>query len=237
MTIREYFQRSKSYSESILFILPLLVLYEIGIAFSGAEVENAAGAIMKTPLQAFGKNATLVFNLVVGLIFVIAFFKASAGEEFDFRIFVPMFLESLLYALLLQPLVAVVMRHVLPFALAQPLGEVKGLLVRIMLAMGAGVYEEIVYRMILLSLLYYIFRKSFQFRESIAGAMSILLASLIFAAMHYVGVFGDALLATSFLFRFLCGLILSSIFIFRGLGIAVYAHALYDFIYVVWPNA
>jgi len=237
MTIKEYLERSKSYAESILFILPLLVLYEIGIALSGSGVENAAGAIMKTPLQVFGRDATLVFNVIVGLAFVVALFAASSGREFDFRIFVPMFLEGLLYGLLLQPIASLIMRKVLRIGLALPAERVKDLFVQVTLAIGAGVYEEIVYRLILLSLLFYIFRKSFEMREGIAAALSIVLASLIFAGMHYVGVLGDELLATSFQFRFLCGLMLSTIFIFRGLGIAVYTHALYDVIYVVWPNA
>ena len=234
MTIPEYFQRSKSYAESILFILPLLILYEVGIALSGAGVENAAGAIMKTPLHFFGKNAALVFNVLVAIVFVVALFGASSGRKLEFRIFVPMFLESLLYALLLHPLVGFVMAKVMPFALAPGMEGVRALFVRVVLAIGAGVYEEIVYRLLLLSLLFYVFRKSFEIRESIAATLSIVTASLIFAAMHYIGGFGDTFMASSFVFRFLCGLALSSLFIFRGLGIAVYTHAIYDFIYIVW---
>ncbi|MEW6355136.1 MAG: CPBP family intramembrane glutamic endopeptidase [Planctomycetota bacterium] len=234
MTIREYFQRSKSYAESILFILPLLVLYEVGIALSGTGVENAAGAIMKTPMHLFGKNATLVFNVVVALVFVVALFGACSGRKLEFRIFVPMFLESLLYALLLHPMVGFIIAKVVPFALASGMEEARVFFVKIVLAIGAGVYEEIVYRLLLLSLLFYVFRKSFEIRESIAATLTILIASLIFAGMHYVGGFGDSLMASSFVFRFLCGLALSSLFIFRGLGIAVYTHALYDFIYVIW---
>ena len=46
--------------------------------------------------------------------------------------------------------------------------------------------------------------------------------------MHYTGAIGDSFSVHSFLFRFVAGIILSAIFIFRGLGIAVYTHATYD---------
>jgi hypothetical protein len=50
--------------------------------------------------------------------------------------------------------------------------------------------------------------------------------------MHYIGVAGDSFSMSSFLFRTVAGFILSAIFIFRGLGIAVYTHAIYNILII-----
>ena len=50
--------------------------------------------------------------------------------------------------------------------------------------------------------------------------------------MHYIGMAGDSFSVGTFLFRAVAGVILSAIFIFRGLGIAVYTHAIYDILII-----
>jgi hypothetical protein len=60
-------------------------------------------------------------------------------------------------------------------------------------------------------------------------------AALLFTAMHYVGTLGDVFTNANFTFRALSGVILSAIFLFRGLGIAVYTHAIYDVLSVIKP--
>jgi hypothetical protein len=50
--------------------------------------------------------------------------------------------------------------------------------------------------------------------------------------MHYIGMTGDSFSMSSFLFRAVAGFILSAIFVFRGLGIAVYTHVIYDILII-----
>ncbi len=52
--------------------------------------------------------------------------------------------------------------------------------------------------------------------------------SLAFSAWHYTGALGDGFEMSSFVFRAVCGLILTAIFAFRGFAPAVWTHALYD---------
>lgn len=99
------------------------------------------------------------------------------------------------------------------------------------LSLGAGLYEELFFRVILVSLLIFIF-KMFTTNEPVATSLSIVSAALIFSGVHYVGFYGDTFTLHSFLFRFLFGLGLNLIYVKRGFGIAAWTHAVYDLIVV-----
>jgi membrane protease YdiL (CAAX protease family) len=94
---------------------------------------------------------------------------------------------------------------------------------------GAGVYEEVLFRLALIPLLAGLLRALGDSpRGSLWGAA--VAASLIFSAAHYRAFtqVGDAFSWDTFLFRFAAGMIFSAIFIYRGFGISAGAHTLYD---------
>jgi hypothetical protein len=51
---------------------------------------------------------------------------------------------------------------------------------------------------------------------------------VLFSGAHYVGPLGDSFALPSFTFRFLFGLALNVLFLWRGFGVAAWTHALYD---------
>ncbi len=232
--MNSYFSRSKSLANSFLFILPLLILYEVGIAMQGAGIKNAADVIVKTPLVLFGKNGSLIFNsLVIVFLFVSVFY---IEKEYRFRslIFIPMFLESMVYSLFMgYALGFIVYKILFPYVLAKPFST--DMWMGIILSVGAGVYEEIVFRLLLLTVLYYLLVTLLKIHKPVSAIMSILLGALIFTCMHYVGTLSDTFTYTNFSFRLLAGIFLSAVFMFRGLGIAVYTHAIYDVLSVLKP--
>lgn len=95
------------------------------------------------------------------------------------------------------------------------------------LSLGAGLYEELFFRVILVGGLSYLLI-SFFTKRAIAYAIAALIAALIFSGVHYIGQYGDSFTLGSFLFRFLFGLALNVIYVTRGFGIAAWTHALYD---------
>lgn len=251
--LKNYLSISQSLANSFLFILPLMVLYEVAIPLSGSSVKNTADVIVKTPLEIFGRNGALIFNLIIMCIFFYAAFhlekevgaSASSGQHvpLSFRIYTLMFLESAIYALLLGKASQFLVNQFITFASlstglsstlsgSSPAPHITlpgGMgYVGIILSIGAGVYEEIVFRLLLLSALYFLFVKICKINDGIGGFLSIVMGAIIFSSIHYIGALSDTFTVESFLFRFMAGLILSTIFIFRGLGIAVYTHALYD---------
>ncbi len=104
---------------------------------------------------------------------------------------------------------------------------------KVMLALGAGVYEELVFRVLLVSLIAVIARRIFSLRPVLSATVAVVCSALIFATFHYVGPYGDPLRLDSFMFRFIGGLAFSALYVTRGFGITAWTHALYDLLTLV----
>ncbi len=232
--MKDYFVRSKNLQKSFLFILPLLVLYEIGIILYGSEVKNAADVLVKSPLGVFGENAALIFNSLVVVFSFCSLFYIERKNRFNCRIFLPMFLESTIYALLLGYGVMFLVYRFLPLA-SMGLGT-QSLAGGIIISIGAGIYEEIFFRLLLLGGLCFAFIKVGKLSTFVGTSLGIVLSAAVFSAMHYIGATSDSFSTHSFLFRYMAGIILAVIFALRGLGIVVYTHAIYDVLVVLRAN-
>ncbi|KKO19540.1 MAG: hypothetical protein DCC43_14695 [Candidatus Brocadia sp.] len=232
--MESYYLRSKNIANSFLFILPLLALYEVGIALQGSSIKNASGVFIENFFTLFGKNGHLVFNSLVITFFLISIVYIEKKERLNFQTFVFMFFESMVYALFIGTVLGFFVYQILfPYALAQPFSM--NMWLGVILSIGAGVYEEIVFRLLLITALSFIFATLLKVSKPLSAVISIMTAALLFTAMHYVGTLGDVFTNANFTFRALSGVILSAIFLFRGLGIAVYTHAIYDVLSVIKP--
>jgi membrane protease YdiL (CAAX protease family) len=94
-------------------------------------------------------------------------------------------------------------------------------------AIGAGVHEELVFRLGALTLLVAMFtRASLDRRIAFLAALAI--STVLFAAAHHVGAYGEPFTLHAFAFRCVAGIAFALVFWFRSLAHAVYAHVLYD---------
>jgi len=93
--------------------------------------------------------------------------------------------------------------------------------------LGAGIYEELLFRLILLSSVAWALKRAgVKPRASIVTA--VVLVSLLFSAAHHVGPQGYPFNSFGFLFRTVAGVFFSILFICRGYGIAAGSHAGYN---------
>ena len=92
---------------------------------------------------------------------------------------------------------------------------------------GAGVYEEVMFRLLLVPAAFILFRM-FEFPAKWAAIMAAICTSFLFALAHHVGPSAEALNLFAFSFRAAAGLFFASIFLLRGFGITVGCHAAYD---------
>lgn len=242
-----------------MFALPLLLLYE-GLAAAlagtpGADVRNAADVALKTPFMLFsGARGSIAFfaTIIAVCVFLVARDLTRSRDRLRVRTFAWMLVESAVLALLLGVVVGTITRELLgvlalaggqyarPVASAlqrtapQDAVAQLGAGTKLMLALGAGLYEELLFRVILVggisSALAWIAGR----RTWLTSGIAAVAGALIFSAFHYVGQYGDRLQLASFTYRAIAGLVFSGLFLVRGFGITAWTHALYD-VYVMVP--
>jgi len=103
--------------------------------------------------------------------------------------------------------------------------------VQLMLSLGAGVYEELVFRAFLFAGSAYALEKLLNWNRPVSLLIVAVTSSFLFSMAHYMG--RESYTFYSALFRFLAGLVLCVIYRLRGLGIAAWSHALYDILVVL----
>ena len=114
--------------------------------------------------------------------------------------------------------------------------EALGPLDNFILSLGAGLYEELVFRLIFLGGAVLLITKFIEDKKQRAMAIigAVIFTSLVFSGIHYVGSMADTFTMYSFSFRFLAGVIFAVLFYARGFAVAVYTHAIYDVIVLVF---
>ncbi len=231
-----YLKLTRTHSYSLLFALPLLVLYEVGAVYiarvEGSHFRNGADVLLRTLFMIGGVEASLaVAGALIGIgATLIVLERRRRSVPLRISAFMGMTAESALYAAMLGLVLGTATEWMLGgFALAAGAADITSMSLPegLVLSLGAGLYEEIVFRVALVGGLFAIFRAS-GIVATRAGVFAVLLASLIFSSFHYIGPYGDAWAVSSFLFRFLAGLTFSALFLIRGFGITAWTHALYD---------
>lgn len=237
--MNRYLLFSKSAYYAVVGALPLLAAYELLILTSNegpVEVRNAADVLLRNLLGAFGLTPTQAYlAMILVLIVAIPVIKDRRVSLVP-RYFLFMLGEALLYSLVLGFVINLLLRPLLfavPGALAQAAGPialavpVQGGLAQIVgQSIGAGLFEEFLFRVILLNLLLMVTR--LVLAEWLSAVVAILAASFVFSLAHYIGPLGDAVEIHSFLFRWVAGLLFTVLYYLRGFGVTAYAHALYD---------
>ncbi len=213
---------------SLLFLLPWVALYE-GWAWSATHGGGAQRLVAHTALRNVFEWLGIVGFWVPAVVLVVALLVAQRHrrEGWQVRAYVLplMYVESALLALPLL-IAAGLFAAPVSFAGGSPGG-------RAMLAVGAGIYEELVFRCLLIAGLLWLARELANVRGERALALTALLAALVFALCHFEPVGADPFQWTSFWFRLCAGIYLGVVYLGRGLGIAAGAHAVFNAVLVL----
>jgi hypothetical protein len=111
--------------------------------------------------------------------------------------------------------------------LAAGLAE-QGLLARFVMSCGAGVWEEAVFRLLILGGLVALGHNVMGLRRPLAIAGALFLSAALFSAAHHIPPNGDPFRIGVFVYRLLAGVAFGLIYWWRGFAVAVYSHAFYD---------
>jgi hypothetical protein len=232
-----YWELSRSPRYSLTLALPLLALYEaLAEALdqaTGSGIRNGADALLKgLALTVMGPRGPLILGvvLVAGMLALIVRDRRRHPGGVRPGILAAMLAESAVLAVAFGVVVGMVTAQLLQALAALGAGQVAAmpLPAKLVVSLGAGLYEELVFRVLLVSGLLAVARRLFGWGRPAAAAFAVVTGALVFAAFHYVGPYGDALELPSFLFRTLAGLAFSGLYVTRGFGITAWTHALYD---------
>ena len=242
--IHRYHVLTKGLLYSFLTALPLFIIYEVLILLTAPTTEVvvriSVDVWFKQMLQLFGLDAlniSLFLVLIAGIFILIR----KRGELNDLRVsyFVVSLVESTIWAVLDALVSSTLTSWVLPGMAEQSVGSPVQLsyMQQLALSLGAGLYEELFFRVLLVGAFIWISNKWFGAKSWASYTSAILLSAVLFSAVHYTGNMGDPFTMNSFLFRFIFGVILNGIYVWRGFGVAAWTHALYDVIIITFLGA
>jgi membrane protease YdiL (CAAX protease family) len=236
-TLHDYWRESRRPLVSLAFISPLLIVYEGGILLLGpAAMRNGAEVWLRWFLDQLGFGQYFLLPLLtVGLLLgwhhvtrdrwyvPVPVLYGMAGECTSLALCLVAigYVQGAILGSIV-PGFAIADAPLLGNAFTQFIGKAVSFF-------GAGIYEEVLFRLMLLTGLFSVFNLAgVSPRRAVWCAIAV--SSLLFSLAHYVGPQGDPLTLFSFLFRFVAGAFFAVLFVRRGFGIAAGTHALYDII-------
>lgn len=253
-----YMDRTSRPIYAVVYLLGFLLFYEIGtylidpaalserLAVPGTRVvaflwvQNALEYLGFSPRMIW--VATPLVPLVILLIFQIT---SQSSWRIHWPDFLPMTAECLLLSiplivlsLLLNRAAEVSVNAVgFPLLAAGRIGQ--ELWLQVITGIGAGIYEELVFRLILIGVLMLLFQDILGLSRKHSIAAAVLLSAFLFSVHHHVFFVnghlgtGEAFEGSKFVFRMIAGVYFAGLYAFRGFGITAGTHAFYDILAAV----
>ncbi len=243
----EYWQATRHPWACVLFVLPMLAIYEIGLHLSATSVDamrNGADCWLRSFLAILGiEPAYGAPSLLMCVLLAWGLLRREGRPRDNIGIWAGMMAESAAYAVLLLGMSQAVWQMLVhadallgrpkPRVLLEIVSETDALSLdpmwgQLFSYFGAGIYEETLFRL----LVYGGLLRLFSWNESKVSLWVVLLSSfasaILFAGAHHIGSNGDPFNLYVLTFRTFAGLFFAALYQIRGFGIAVGAHAGYD---------
>ncbi len=212
--------------DSLIFLVPLIVFFEImvTISFSGTSDRPdrvVAIHLIRWFLQLFGHAG--FWAPAVAIVIILLSTHMASREKWSIR-WSRVWLMYPEAAFLAIPLLA--LNSVFPLTASVVPSSVE--LSDMALGIGAGVYEELVFRLVLISVLMMIGVDLLGLSRTKTAVVAILFSAVAFAAHHHQPFGAELFNMQHFLFRSMAGLYLAVVFWYRGYGLAAGCHAAYN---------
>ncbi|MFO0551418.1 MAG: CPBP family glutamic-type intramembrane protease [Polyangiaceae bacterium] len=222
--------RSDAYTDLGLTI-PIFVLYHLGVVL--LPVRNAADPVTQE-LQELARGSLALYALATvaaGITVVLALYAIGERRSLSAGRFVAVGAEGAVYALLMR-LVGGWALTALPLASPAVAAPVDGWFSSLVMSLGAGFYEEMLFRVGLFGVGSWVIRTMVDDGDGpttwllVAGWAVVEAAA--FSGWHHIGPGADAFDMRVFVYRAICGVALTLVYAARGFAPAVWTHMLYD---------
>ena len=244
-----YWRESTRPLPSLVLIAPMILVYELGVAWLGAHADrNGVDVWLRSGLESLGMTHHFLLPILTCGLLVCWHQYQRESWSFQWTVITGMAIESAAFGLLLLATANAFAHFLQPSATFSPASPIMSLGApriwgKLVGYLGAGIYEELLFRLLLLPPAVAVLQRiGFQRMTSLIAASA--LTSIAFAAAHYDAQFtfagqviqwpGEAFNVVTFGFRTVAGGFFCLLFFTRGFGIAAAAHALYDIFVVVF---
>jgi Type II CAAX prenyl endopeptidase Rce1-like len=229
---------------SLLLVAPLVMAYEVGVLWlekaAPGTVRTGADTWMRQALTSFGLADHWLLPLLLFLILLSWQVVSFYNWRFSPGILAGMVIESLVWAVVLLGISRLIdfgfsyLEQTRPL-LAIDSGRAEPSVSSLIGYLGAGVYEETLFRLILVPIFFGVLRL-LQMPQVLASALAVTGSALLFALAHHAGSPGESFTWFAFVFRWMAGVFFAWVFVLRGFGIAVGTHTMYDILvgWIAW---
>jgi len=225
----------------LAFVFPLLFVYEVGLVWVGGSSSDALRAGADTWIRHGLAMVGLTDRWLLPLLLTSGLLAWQALDRRDWR-FNPLILAGMILESLILSIGLIGLSKLVDLGFSRldgPLLATPGVLRSSEVApligyLGAGIYEEALFRLALIPLVYRLLRL-LTIPGLPACTLAITASSLLFSLAHHAGVPGEAFTLFAFVFRWLAGVFFAYVFVARGFGVAVGTHSAYDLL-VGWAD-
>lgn len=234
-----YWENSKKPLQILVFLLPLIIAYELGLWLvlrsDGGVITNQAHASLLTFFDWFGVPASgglILGGVAIVVILLLWHILAREAWRIDVLALGIMAVESLL---LVIPLLVVgdVIARVLAAGLNGDDLSRMSVTGKMAISIGAGLYEELMFRMLLIGLVHTILVDVWKASEGVGAAVAILASAALFTWYHPLMDAAGNPSWQKVAFFFIAGLYFGALYVLRGFGIVVAVHAFYDVVVIL----
>jgi len=239
-----YFDDTHRPLHCLVFLLPMVIFYELGTILAAPTLQQAIASrvIAFQLLQQFFKlfGATSFYLPGLAVVVILLAWHIASGQRWHVEpwTLLGMTIESVLLAIPLLVLSQIVGQYAARQGLAvvSAAGGAGGGSItlwanQLLLSIGAGIYEELLFRLIFISVLHIVLVDLLKLNARFALLAMVMISAAVFSGYHYLG--PEQFSWPGFVFRTVAGVYLAGMFVLRGFGITVGCHTTYDVLVLI----
>ena len=191
-------------------------------------IKNGADVLIEQAISTLGFDIFYVVSTLFVLVFLsIVYYQKKNYDSFKIykSYLLAMLVESFFYALLLFFIIGSMSLYLMD-------GSVANIYFNIILSLGAGIYEELIFRVFSLYILYQLIKFVFKSMSNFSSQFfALILSAILFSLFHVI--VAEPFTQDAFTVRFIAGILLGFLYINRGFGVTAITHSFYD-IFVIF---
>ena len=219
-----YHEATRRPAASALTVLPLALLYGLGLLVAAPDARSGVDVVSGALLAGLGVDGYLYVHLAAALVVVGIAIRHLGRRAWRHALLTgPVVGEAILYGMVMGWLILQVMEHQ---QLLGPMMIPAEDLDRVVVAAGAGLHEELVFRLIMMPALAGFSMRLLAMPSAMAWGVAAIVSSLAFAGAHHLA--GEPYSVFAYTYRTMAGLLFAGLYLWRGFSVAAWTHAAYD---------